>query len=123
MTLEWKPEYLVGDAFIDTQHQQLFQLANAILVSEDRLEMSEFLFRLFRYVREHFSAEERLMDRRGYAELAAHRALHNKMMEQLSVVVAHANGEPEVYHQEVYSMMRDWILEHIIHCDMRIPKA
>lgn len=122
LELIWKPEYLVGDTDIDAQHQQLFETANAILASHDRTHTSKLLFQLFRYTREHFSLEEALMQKRGYMGLKAHRDQHNNLIEKLSTVIAHAGLDDQSFHNEVYGLMKDWLLVHIMDYDMRIPK-
>lgn len=121
--LAWKPEYNIGDAFIDGQHQQLFHIASQIIVAEDRTEVSRGIIQLFRYTREHFSAEEQIMARRGYAGLPAHRELHEALIEKLSHVAALINQPGTENQDEVIRVMRDWVLNHILECDMRIPKA
>lgn len=122
LSIEWKPEFLVGDAFIDGQHQFMFELANALLASQDRLQTNKLLMQLFKYTREHFSAEEGLMRKRGYLAVEAHCEEHNKMIEALSNVVAHSSLDDLAFHKEVYHLMKGWILTHILDYDMRIPK-
>lgn len=121
--LEWKPEYNVGDAFIDAQHQQLFRIAREVLAAENQEILSRAVIQLFRYTREHFAAEEQLMERRGYAGVHAHKQLHEALIEKLSHVAAVVNQPGAENQDEVVRVMRDWVLNHILECDTRIPKG
>jgi hypothetical protein len=58
MQIEWKDSFKLGDAEIDTQHQQLFALANEFLQASGKAELTLCAIQLYKYTREHFEVEE-----------------------------------------------------------------
>jgi hemerythrin len=123
----WKPDYSVGDATLDAQHQQLIQVMNELyeLLHEPEAGQSdgrvEFIFGgLADYIVKHFAYEEQRMFDAGYPDdkLAAHRHEHNEL-------VKHVRG----YHAKVIEGDRDglkellpylygeWLIHHICQQD------
>lgn len=66
---EWDDSYLLGDIFIDSEHQILFKLAAKVSGESGVLnhdELMKYLQALFEYTRYHFEHEERLMVKRAF---------------------------------------------------------
>lgn len=66
---EWDDSYLLGDIFIDSEHQILFKLAAKVSGESGGLnhdELMKYLQALFEYTRYHFEHEERLMVKRAF---------------------------------------------------------
>jgi len=57
----WLDEYKIGNETVDQQHEFLFELANRIVDDESSDQLTEHAMMLYRHVREHFRAEELLM--------------------------------------------------------------
>ena len=79
--LVWQEGYECGDATIDGEHRELFQLANklidaALLEHEDPGAVRAALGRLLEHVVRHFADEEAILERLHYAQLPAHRHTH-----------------------------------------------
>jgi len=79
--IEWDNSYSVGVVVLDGQHKELIRLINAL---ENDQAVGPVLDRLAVYVREHFYAEERLMEIAGYPGLADHRIEHQNFKEWLA---------------------------------------
>jgi hemerythrin len=112
MSIEWKDSYCVGDARIDRQHQDLFALANAMLVAADQAAMRLCAIRLYKHVREHFSYEEELMQRVGYPDYREHTAAHDDMLQGLNAI-SHSIGRNAIDPVAVTRFVSDWALDHI----------
>lgn len=119
MTTTWDPALETGNAEIDGQHRTLFaradRLIEAVRGGGADVEVA-YLFRFLRdYVREHFDAEEELMRRRGYPELAVHAGLHDWMRKRLDDVLSayERDGGSAALLADVESMMRGWLSQHI----------
>jgi hemerythrin-like metal-binding protein len=114
----WKDTYSVGNAEIDGQHRQIFTLANLVSADLDTKGINAAIMALFRYVREHFTAEEKMMKEIGYPETSSHRDLHEALITRLSELATHSfqNGEALTeFRQFVYT----WVIDHILNQDMK----
>ena len=84
--LHWRKLYSCGIDKIDTEHQQLFSIANRILafLSSDggTVGMEPLVDELLTHVAIHFKHEEQLLEVRGFPELEAHRLSHRKLLAQ-----------------------------------------
>src|SRR5580765_6566461 len=82
-----RSEYSVRIPEIDAQHQQLVGLINelhaAMSAGNGKQALSHILDELVRYTEGHFSYEETMLERRGYSALAAHRAEHQRLKQQV----------------------------------------
>jgi hemerythrin len=121
---EWEPEYSVGHAEIDLQHQSIIAVMNRLYAllkadTEPRQAEIEGVFdELARYVSTHFAYEELLMLRVGYPaeKLSAHKLLHNELLARAqAIMAAHLAGEPEALPNLLAFLHGDWLIEHI--CD------
>jgi hemerythrin len=121
LTLDWKPEYCLGDPLIDAQHERLFALANVVLQTKDLPGIMKAILQLSEYTRVHFSAEEALMRERNYAHIEEHHALHEHLLQKLSMASSPVAADRNGFHVAVHSLMKDWILQHILNEDLKIP--
>jgi hemerythrin len=115
--LKWTEEqYGTTVAICDEQHKELFDRVNALhtAVSDGgRPEIGNRLDRLIEYVVEHFTDEERLMEEKGYEDLANHRKMHADLINTCTDLQKkfHAN-EAEV-DSGVMNFIKDWLDNHI----------
>jgi len=121
--LEFKPEYSVGVARIDAQHRKLFQWVNeleqAMRQGRGRDVLEKVLGGLVAYTREHFAAEEELMLKTGYPELAQHKAVHDGFIRRVAEFQQrHQAGELGLS-VELVSWLGDWIRNHVLGMDKR----
>lgn len=115
----WKAEYHIGDEIIDEQHAYLFALANRIVESKTKAGLVNNLMKLYRYVREHFSHEEGLMKQLNYSGYDEHVAMHNALIEQLSVISDNI-GQDCWREEELQAFMNEWLLGHILRVDSQL---
>lgn len=83
--LVWHEAYECGDPTIDGEHRQLFVLANeligASIGSKDGPEAAcKAIERLVEHLLRHFSDEEEILERLGYAGLRAHQRAHEVLV-------------------------------------------
>lgn len=90
ISVEWKPEYEIGNAEIDGQHRFLFDIANRIFqilgAEEQILVLSELFDELFEYTRRHFRDEEVIWRPLGEEIFQAHRNKHLLLRAQLEAI-------------------------------------
>ena len=116
--VSWKESYCVGDATIDSQHEYLFALANAMVESSDKEALTRNAMKLFSYTREHFGHEEALMRKIGYPGYSEHLALHEGLITRLSAISS------SIYKDlwsasDMQAFMQQWVL-HILDVDRRL---
>lgn len=85
--LVWQEAYECGDASIDGQHRELFDLANHLLDafcagSPDTLAVRQAFEQLLQHAERHFADEEILLAQLGYAKLDVHRRQHARLVER-----------------------------------------
>jgi hemerythrin len=119
VVVEWNERYSLGIPKIDEQHKELLRLTNelyAACLNDDNEAKEQFkntISALVHYVSEHFSAEERLLERVKYPKYAEHKAEHEsfvkKMLEQVSCFKEGKSFVPNNF----VRYLKDWILSHI----------
>lgn len=118
----WGPNFELGVEDIDLQHHYFANLINRLAsdfaaITDPALRLS-LLAELNAYARFHFISEENLMVRSGYPELASHRALHMKLIDELSaregrLIVRNSAEDAD----DVLSFLGQWFLGHTAHED------
>lgn len=115
--MTWSSKYSVGVETLDNQHKALMKVLNELHAASMRGKANEvagpLLWQIVSIAREHFSAEERLMESFRFSGLAAHRAKHTELDGKIAEFVArHERGDATVYTQLLY-FMRDWQARHM----------
>ncbi|NOR69666.1 MAG: bacteriohemerythrin [Methylomarinum sp.] len=117
----WQKDYGIGHALVDNQHQYLFDLANNILEAKTKSEMIKYVMLLYKYVREHFRAEEALMKDIEYPEYSTHKKIHDMLLDKMVSISDNIN-QNNWDNDEIRVFMRDWVLDHILVKDKALGK-
>jgi hemerythrin len=120
---EWDPALETGNELIDTQHQGLFALANALALAVDSVPADEdavadAVYGLAGYVVEHFRDEEELMDSFGYPGLQGHKAQHEAFAAEVMSFTARFMSGADIAPQQLASSVTSWLTIHIMQSDM-----
>jgi hemerythrin len=118
---DWSDDYCTGDATIDAQHRNLFELANRIQAHLDKEERQRELMNLYRHMREHFAAEEGLMRDSGFPDYASHRAAHDDILTSLNRISADVADHPAQL-PRLRELVADWIGRHVLDADLEITE-
>ena len=115
--LVWKPEYNTGIDSIDQQHKKLLGLINQLQTAVDHSTGEEFeketLDGLVGYTKNHFAYEEQLMVENDYPDFEPHKAEHEKMIAQVTKVLAEYEQSHDKSMQHAHDFLRDWLVNHI----------
>jgi hemerythrin len=120
----WKEDYAVSHVEIDSQHRQLFRLADdlhqAMLDGKARDQLAGVLARLVEYTKGHFATEERLMLANGYPEYPSHKAEHDSLTRK--VVDFHQDLEAgrAAISVQLLQFLKDWLAHHIAATDRKV---
>jgi hemerythrin-like metal-binding protein len=122
--VQWDATFSVGNEVLDRQHQRLLSLCNdmAECISAGRHEalfrFHDILYQLTQYAREHFIAEEKLLEKYRYAALAAQQAEHGAYDEKMADW-AFAATMDSIDMREVQRYLAVWWRDHILISDMQ----
>jgi len=112
----WQDYYQMNDASIDKQHQDIFILANQLVSSINREALTKNIQLISQHVKEHFNAEEELMEQLDFQNYKGHVREHNAMLEKLAEI-DHKIINDEWKQGDIREFMDKWG-KHIIHSDM-----
>lgn len=125
----WDAEmYSVGDATIDSQHQNLlsalndlYDLIHARKEADQGADTAALMSKLTRFIVEHFSYEEQRLQESQYPLdlLERHRAEHNRFVRKIQDFEQRLqDGDPSVLDEMLPYLYGDWLLQHICGTDM-----
>jgi len=124
--LEWKPEYCVGDASIDHEHElminQINSLYNQLRESADAESIESVLGEIHADISAHFALEERLMREAGYAEYEDHKDDHEELLDQIHDLMDSFYTDPSEGQKLLKSQLSDWFGHHFSTFDARLHK-
>jgi hemerythrin len=112
MPLQWNDSYSIGEAEIDRQHQHFFDLANAFMAAEGKVELIGSAMAIYKHTREHFGYEEALMRKLNYPGRQAHVEWHDGMIARLNTLSLAIQAD-RVNKQDLVELSEDWALNHI----------
>lgn len=121
---EWLPEYSVGNEKLDNQHKKLLRICGEIqtmLENPDDNHSDQYhhvINDLCVYADEHFKAEEELLEKNAYPELATQKREHMQFIDNLSGILFNATqGKLDV--SELNKFTSEWMVDHILNQDMK----
>lgn len=122
--LTWKAAYACGNAEIDGEHQDLFQLANRLLEIATLKNTGSEVFNaafdmLLGHIAAHFRHEEMLLKEQGYAQLAEHAELHRLLIEQATALRRQVSENGVTVEELVDFLAVDVIAKHMLQEDKK----
>jgi hemerythrin len=117
----WSSTYSIGIKFVDDQHAGLFDSLNelhaAMLKGQEKSVTGPLLQDLMAYTRSHFSAEESMLARAKYPDLAAHRLKHQKLTAEVAEYAERYKRGEAALSVPLIHFLRDWLTQHILRED------
>lgn len=124
--LKWKPEFSVGDAAIDHEHELMIQQINALYdqlgSSVDSEAVEAALGEIHADISAHFALEERLMKEANYSEYADHKEDHEELLDQIHELIEDYHRNPESGQELLSLKLPDWFGRHFATFDARLHK-
>jgi hemerythrin-like metal-binding protein len=122
MTLiEWRKEFETGIPDVDHEHRELVDLINGlhehIASGADPARVAEFLGEVFARIAAHFALEESIMRKHAYDEYEAHKAEHERLLDEIRDIMDGATTE---YANSLSTVVRDWFVDHFKSKDARL---
>ena len=124
--LEWKPEYCVGNASIDHEHENMIKQINALYdqlgESADAETIEAVLGEIHADVSAHFALEERLMRDASYVEYEDHKDDHEDLLDQIHDLMDSFYTNPEEGQKLLKLQLSGWFGRHFSTFDARLHK-
>jgi hemerythrin-like metal-binding protein len=122
--IKWKPEFAIGNAAIDQEHQQLItqinQLYEQLQLPMDTTTIESMLADIQADISTHFALEELLMQEAGFAEYENHRQDHERLLDQIHDMIFHFAEDPESGKELLFKRLSDWFSHHFRSYDARL---
>ncbi|OGU15424.1 MAG: chemotaxis protein [Geobacteraceae bacterium GWC2_53_11] len=121
--LEWDASFAVGVEKYDNAHKVLFNMVNDLADAMQQKKSKEAVGRvlngLAEYTINHFADEERNFAQTHYPEEIEHKALHKKLLDQVTALIGKFNAGEPLIAQDVINFLKDWLINHIKGVDKR----
>lgn len=117
----WDDSYLMGDIFIDSEHQLLFKLAEKINREKGTLsqkELMKYLHAIFEYTTFHFEHEEKLMAEVHWENLEHHSEIHRSIIKEMRETLIE-NKNVMTLQVKLSQLLTRWIVEHVTKEDQK----
>jgi hemerythrin-like metal-binding protein len=122
----WNESYSVNNADIDAQHKEWIaiynRLDNILLTgSGDAVSRAatDALQAMQEYASYHFRQEEQYLREINYPDLVTHKRLHTDFDDQIYGYNRKIRSGEFVLNTEVISIIKTWLLHHILHEDQK----
>lgn len=114
----WQQEYNTGNSQVDRQHQQLFEIVNALhdaVVNKKNIYvMQELLEALANHTIEHFQTEEALMMAVDYPEYDRHKQTHDCLLSKVDrLLLKFRDRNTAAVTTEIMQFLTEWLAHHI----------
>jgi hemerythrin len=121
--LIWKPSHSVKVARCDDDHKRLISIINSLQCAmsngKGAVEVGRIVEELGKYAKEHFFAEESMMEKTNYSELASHRGEHQAFVRRVDQLKEDIAAGKFVSSVPVAKFLADWFAEHVTQTDQR----
>lgn len=122
--LEWKEGYSVGVAAVDFEHRELIDLINKLHeqlgAPGEATSITDFLGEIFARISAHFALEELEMREAGYAEYEAHKADHERLLDELRDLMDDHEDKGTINEIILARSLGDWFGIHFRTFDARL---
>jgi hemerythrin-like metal-binding protein len=122
----WDDSFVSGVRLIDARHKRLFEAVNRLIDAceqgKGKEELAKSLTFLSNYTVKHFSEEEALQQKYGYAEYPEHRQLHEGFKETVREFAAEldSKGPSEELIERLKREVGGWLITHVKVVDLKM---
>jgi len=125
--IDWKDEFAIGIPAVDYEHRELIGLINELhtqlIQPEAPLDaVAEFLGEINVRIGAHFALEEKEMRDRQYDQLAAHKADHERLLDEIRDLMDRYEDDQGFDEQELARRLSGWFAVHFGSHDARLHR-
>ncbi len=119
----WNDSYSVKIREIDAQHMELINILNelyeAMSVSKGNEIMGGIITRLIKYTRQHFTTEEKYMEKFGYPDYYDHKKEHDEFTSKVMAFDSDFRSGKVALSLSITSFLKTWLVKHISGVDKK----
>lgn len=119
--MEFDPNMITGDPTVDQQHREFFSrlkfIHDTYTTDPASLDLNQTIKELVNFADFHFKSEEALMQSARYPGLAAHRAQHQEIANNVQELFRKYLIENKVMPISLISLLSEWVAEHVADFD------
>jgi hemerythrin-like metal-binding protein len=119
----WDNTLSLGIDEMDGEHKILIDKMNKVIsgIIDGKDILNDYID-LGKYTLEHFSHEEKFMNKMHYPQLESHSAIHKNLINKLGAYQSEIENKT-IKTDELVSFLKNWLLTHIQGIDMQYSKA
>jgi len=113
----WRKEFETGETAIDHEHKEMIGRINEFLAIANEQPETELVLdhlgNIYAWISAHFALEEKIMREQRYAEFAAHKDDHEKLLDELRDIMDEIEQSGYVgIGQDIRDRMSNWFTRH-----------
>ena len=125
MFIQWKEEFALGNALIDTQHRMLMMLCRkldiAIKTGQPHRTIQRVMLEVKKFTEFHFISEQNLMHEIGYPHVERHSRVHTELLIEIQVQLSRIHHNVE-FPEDVLYALNEWFSAHVMNEDLPIAQ-
>lgn len=122
--LQWNQELSINIAEVDAQHSTLVDMVNnlydSMTAGSDEAVLLNTVNRMANYTVEHFSTEERHMEKYNDPGMPAHKEEHRDFVEKVLQVEEDLKSGRVVLSMDILNFLSSWLVTHINGTDKKM---
>jgi hemerythrin-like metal-binding protein len=124
--LQWSDRYRIGIEAVDHEHRELIDLINRLhaelATRHAKLAVPGFFGDLLQGISAHFALEEKFMRERNYDQLTAHKADHERLLDEIRDIMDEFEQSDTIDSAELAKRLDAWFSRHFESHDARLHK-
>lgn len=124
--LKWTDDLSVGNALIDEDHRNLFNLLDRLHeVSSGQINQATqgIVDALRDYAESHFSREEEFMRKINYPHYVLHKAEHDRFVSEICALQSRVARGARTVQLDIDQFLAGWLREHVLVRDKALADA
>ena len=125
--ITWKKEFSVGVAEVDYEHQELIELINelhgAIQQGVTRQQVVTGLGEIYAQIAAHFALEEKVMQQSHYRAFHEHKMDHEALLDDLRDIMDEVEADGEFDEAQLATDLDRWFSEHFRTHDAKLHRS
>lgn len=123
LELHWRKAYCCGIPEIDAEHKHMFDIANriqfALSATPEGVEVAALVDELLEHIAEHFAAEEKMLEAKGFPDTEAHKQGHRILLTQAMELAARYKSKETTAGALFGFVIQDVVATHILQEDRK----
>lgn len=124
--LVWSHTYSIENETIDAQHKKLMQLLNDLhnvqSAGGGEGRVGGILNDLVDYTVYHFKAEEELQEKNNFPDLAYHKGVHQKLIQDVQGFLELLKNQDQTAKERLMVFLTNWLKDHILGDDKKFGR-